>query len=273
MADFPLPDGMVFSEVAGVETTTSLLTTFTSGSTDAFSSASEIIASTSDNTTFLALIFGHQENVIMSEIRVRVLIGSAGNEEVIIDVNSHIKGNLGPHSTSFHRVSIPSSSRLSIQVACDSGGRDIGVSVLLFKPSFTTHSPFGRVDIIGMDGTEISEGTTVDPGGTANTKGSWTEITASLSETLKNPYILFGAADNDAMSNANFLLDIAVGGSGSEEVIISNLPFMTSSQETSRPPIQLPITMVSGQRYAARLQCDITDATDRLVTISFAGQV
>jgi hypothetical protein len=270
VSDFPIPKGMTFSESGGVVTATSLLQTVTSGNADAFGGWSERITSTNQEADgFLLLI--ELNDTTMNEIAVNVGIGGAGNEEIIVDsINGQIKADL-PGLVFWIPVSIPQGSRVSVQAATDGVNIDVGVALYLYSASFG--SPQGRAGTIayGMDGTEISEGTTVDPGGTANTKGAYAELESSTSDDITEFIICFGTADNVAHTSCKWLLDIAIGGPGVEEIILPDILVAQHAQEPTKISIPVPQGIPAGTRIAVRSQCTITDAVDRILTVSLNG--
>jgi len=120
--------------------------------------------------------------------------------------------------------------------------------------------------------TSTTSGTQIDPGGTADTKGSWTQITSSTS-ARHTSLILCVQVNNNAMTACDWRVDVGVGGSGSETAIWSDRVLRASAGEDDISPNYIPIPMVvpSGTRLAVRAQCSITDATDRLFDCSIIG--
>jgi hypothetical protein len=123
----------------------------------------------------------------------------------------------------------------------------------------------------------LSRGVAIDPGGTANIKGAWTQLIASSPVEVDAISIMIGqAGDVNRTNNATALLDIGLGASGSEAVIIPNLflrwtttldgPFLTGE-------VILPISIPSGSRLAARGQCTDVTAGDRTFDVSIHGWV
>lgn len=122
-----------------------------------------------------------------------------------------------------------------------------------------------------------SRGVAVDPGGSANTKGSWAEITAS---TPADVAAIFGVVgfngDVGRASTADFLLDVGLGAGGSEFVLLPDLYFNWSAtwdgpQDVFFQPVAVHIP--SGTRLAARGACSITTAGDRTVDLALYGLV
>jgi hypothetical protein len=121
--------------------------------------------------------------------------------------------------------------------------------------------------------TGSSTGTQIDPGGTANTKGSWVQLIAST--TYPTRWLgLISHMENSNVQVSNFKLDIGVGGSGSEVVIVADKLAEGSSLSDTILPANLYRSWLSvpqGSRLAVRAQCSITDATDRLFKCALYG--
>ncbi len=129
----------------------------------------------------------------------------------------------------------------------------------LASPGFTE---LDRYDLATTD----LQLTTVTASGTAHTKGSWVELDASTSQ---DTYLL-GVSLYDTFVSSTItgvLVDIGVGGSGSEVVLISNIlagwqPSSTmSSAGFTTPTVQFPIYVPSGTRISARCQALIVSDT------------
>lgn len=96
-----------------------------------------------------------------------------------------------------------------------------------------------------------SSGTTVTTGGSAHTKGSWAEITASTPINADAVIVVLRGA-----SGADTLTDIAVGASGSETVIFENLYHGngTSPSIGHGATYTIPVSIPAGTRISARSQ-------------------
>lgn len=103
----------------------------------------------------------------------------------------------------------------------------------------------------------------VDPGATANTKGSWTEMTASTSRDVSAITLFFDIKGN---AGGRWGVDVGIGGSGSEQTIIENLgvtseAFRSAARPSTIGPIWTPIPAAS--RIAVRVQSSDNTATQR----------
>lgn len=104
-------------------------------------------------------------------------------------------------------------------------------------------------------------GTTVTASGSTNTKGSWTQLIASTDFEVHG-ITLAVLNNNTAGAQVNMLIDIGVGGAGSEVVRVANL--MISGQSPSSLPVRevfLPIFVPKGARISARCQSNVASKT------------
>lgn len=144
---------------------------------------------------------------------------------------------------------------------------------MLIGRDFVSDDPYTYAVTIGADtgGTGL---TGIDPGGSANTKSGWVQITASCPADLSAILVQVGDQSNVTMNvNTTWLVDIGIGSSGSERVIVPDLFFGASVQSDHIDP-QIPVIPISipeGTRIVARAQCSNTDATDRLIDIAIIG--
>jgi hypothetical protein len=94
--------------------------------------------------------------------------------------------------------------------------------------------------------TASTTGTQVNTSGSNNTKGAWTQITAATTRSH-----FWGLICVRAVSGTQFLLDVGIGGAGSEQVIVPNLNIRDSSN--GDPAMwSVPLRIPSGTRVAMR---------------------
>jgi len=171
-------------------------------------------------------------------------------------------------------ITVPNGSTLQARMQAGTHGftgPSLYVSGHAYSQGFACLPAYQDVHTYGVT-TGTTSGTQIDPGGTADTKGSWTQITGSTSarHTL---LILCVQADNGAMTDADWRIDLGVGGSGSETTIWSDRVVRATAGGDDIAPNYIPIPMVVpiSTRLAVRAQCSITDATDRLFDCAILG--
>ena len=111
--------------------------------------------------------------------------------------------------------------------------------------------------------TASSAGITVTPSATANTKGSFVQLSAFTTADI--------SAIHFTLYNSNFgpyLLDIAIGAAGSEKVIVNNVA-LGSGDAVMSPgvSIRLPLHIPKGSRISAR--CQSGNASDSPISLGF----
>lgn len=125
------------------------------------------------------------------------------------------------------------------------------------------HLPYGPFGFNAMQSS-----ITGAPGGTSGTivtpavgsKGSWTQIVASLDH---DTYGLVVCAQNNATAGANrsAVMDIAIGGAGSEQIIIPDL-IASNANSIANPGggiwYYFPMFIPAGTRISARAQGSVT---------------
>lgn len=107
---------------------------------------------------------------------------------------------------------------------------------------------FPAVTRFGQDDGTSDNRTQVTASGSANTKGSWTQLAASC------PFNATGLILNTIVPLGSALIDIGIGGAGSEQIIIPNIATFTGSTGTNFFVSEvMPVMIPSGTRVAARI--------------------
>ena len=269
MSDFPLVGNRTLVETGGFNLSTSGGTVFTSTGTGD-SAWTELIASTDADSDLLMLYIMRNDNGNIGRFRLDIGVGAAGSEEVILDdllLSGKPNGQGQPFALNLP-LAIPEGSRVAFRANFSGTTRVMEIAVALYAGGFKTQAALACSKAYGFNGTD---GVDVDPGGTVNTKGSWAELDASIAENINGMYVSIGDSANTAQANALWLVDIAIGGAGSEIVVAENIPARGNTSELIKVPVWADVVIASGERVAARAQCTITDATDRVISVSIVG--
>ena len=204
-------------------------------------------------------------------------IGAAGSEVVIVpDVyTSALTTATKAMKCVFFPIAIKAGSRVAMRQATNSfAGATLLVGLHGVAQSFLGF--VGGAKVIAMGAVVFnSKGTPVDPGAVADTKGVWVELAASVGSDLATITMIWSTNVNTIPSNARFAYDLAIGASGSEQIIIPD-GLVTSGgggRNVFPASLTIPVTVKKGSRIAARLQSDITDATDRVLDVVAYGSV
>lgn len=236
-----------------------------SASANTKGSYAEIVSSTPNAAAgFVLLLYAESSN--NRDHLVDIAIGGSGSEQVII-------ANL-PYCTAggdsltmgvYVPIAIPAGTRLAARNQSSSGSQGLRVEVVLVD------APWGeslqRSETEGSD-TSDSGAASVDPGASANTKGSYTQLTASSGIGAKYALIVMGNQAQSARVAAGWLVDIAIGGAGSEQVIIPDIEVGVLANHGVYAVLAIPVRIPAGSRIAARAQCSSNTATVRLIDIA-----
>lgn len=195
--------------------------------------------------------------------------GAGGAETVIVpNMATDVCASLGLFGRAVFDLplEIASSTRIAGRVQCSTAGGTITVAITLVAagdtPGCTSFDDYGT-------NTGTSGLTSVDPGGSADTKGSYSEITASTSAVSQVIVPMFTIEGNTAPSSNQWAVDIATGAGGSETVLIPDLRLSLHSNGPIMDPRSFTfLTFIADTtRIAARASSVITDATDRVFYI------
>jgi len=269
MADFPLVGNRILVESFGFDLATSSGTVLTSAS-GGLTAWTELLSSSSADADMIDIFIMKGASNNFGIFRLDVGIGAPGSEVVILD-RVLLSGKPGAAASSYQLAlpfSVPKGSRLSFRFDASASGRELILAGALYTGQFKSQQHLCESIAYGFNGID---GVDVDPGGVANTKGAWFEIDAAISNSINGFYACFGDSSNSAQTTANFLVDIAVGAPGSEVLIAENVPTRATTQELMRGPVFVDSLIAEGDRVSARAQCTITDASDRLLSISITG--
>lgn len=98
--------------------------------------------------------------------------------------------------------------------------------------------------------------------GAAHTKGSYVQLESSTSEEWFGFYV-YVANTSTATTNTSTLMDVAVGGAGSEQVIVSNFPIGYAGVYRG---YWFPLYVGAGQRVAIRTQSAVASKVIQMAT-------
>lgn len=272
MADWPLLQKSQIAESSIVDYN-SLSGIQADGGVNTKGSYVELISSSSYDA-YGILLHIQTEYLISSDILFDIAVGSSGSEVVIIpDVLAGCPYSNADFSSGsiFIPISIPSGSRISARCQASTGSPYAKVGFHLLCGDLS--QGLGNKMVTYGAETTNSGGTAIDPGGTASTKGSYAELTASC-ENIKGFFLSIGSRANTGRTDAYWRLDVAIGAPGSEIVILPDFPLAANAvSDHVLPKFSpfIPIGIPDGSRISARAQCNITDSSDRLFDLVLHG--
>lgn len=243
---------------SGNTATTAVLTTVTSSATvNTMGSWVTLIASTpfaADTLTVANMsqtfLSGSDTSMLMD-----IGVGASGSEVVVV---AGIP--MGGHPAGPRTMPIPLRIASGVRIAARS--QSVVASENCF-PGLTLSAATGWfpsgggavVDSYGVS-SSISGGTAIADIGSTNTKGAFTELTSGTTRRCRFLLPLPCLPASNTILAGNYLYDVAIGASGSEQVILPNLGFvMTTTEEMRQPSLQpFPVDLPSGTRLSARQQ-------------------
>lgn len=249
----------------GTVTTTSLATVVTSSSSaNTKGSYAQLTAATAYDACYAMVTVGppNSSGSSSAPTLVDIAVGASGSEFVIIPnfISDYVGFDLSGSSFGIP-INIPAGTRIAARAQSSGGSQARTVQVTLFDGAFSEPEGFSIVDNYGSS-TSTSLGTAVTGSATANSKGSYVQLTASTTYDLAGIVVGFDMQSNSA--SYNYLVDISIGASGSEVVIIPNMMVANLGNTYATPDFSpfIPISIPAGTRIAARCQC--TTASGKL---------
>lgn len=216
----------------------------------------QIVASTTEDAYGVGVIGGadHHSSGIDTRCLLDIAVGAGGTEDSNIRIPNVDIGNSRRAFHIFFPCFIASGSRVAVAV------RGVQVSTtknlrfgFLRKMPGQIMKPHTHITTMGAD-TATSRGTLITASGSANTKGAWTEISASTAERFRALCVSFGLGGDTNISAVGNFLDIGVGASSNERLIAENIPYTTDTQESIERFVCGPYEAVlpAGSRLVAR---------------------
>lgn len=224
----------------------------------------EVIASTDFHANFLIVSFANASAAV--DALVDIAIGAAASETVILpNLYTYNRAGQSPHSYMLP-VNIPTGTRISARMQASTGATTMDIAIVLSAGDFLSGN-FNYPLTYG-ENTGNSGGTNVDPGGTINTLGAYAQITASLTRDVNGLILVIDNNADNARTACQWLLNLARGGAGSEQVLAQFLVGCDGTADMVLPAwFYLPIFIPAGERLAAAAQCSINTAGDRLLGV------
>jgi len=112
--------------------------------------------------------------------------------------------------------------------------------------------------------------TTVTSHSSAHTKGSWTQLLSSLPFSADG--LLITIYGSTATAGREYLIDIGIGPTDNEIVLIPNLPWsMNSTMRLKTWQAYFPLSVPVGTRISARVQCSTGDSAIYVQVHVFSG--
>ena len=171
-------------------------------------------------------------------------IGAGGSEVVVIPNINGLLSQADTGSTAmFFPLALPAGTRVACRFQSATGSATIGVKLQFISDEFAGIQPVQRWADWGTV-LASSSGTTVVAGGSAHTKGGYSQLVAATAFTSKWLMIMMTWSD----PNRNFVVDISVGAAAAEQIIIPDLFTFDGSGWS----VLIPFSVPEGSRISAR---------------------
>lgn len=266
MADFGWQGGAQRFTAVGANTAASNGTTVSApGSTHTKGSYTQLIASTAHDASGLLLSGYFTAPSGGGYGLVDIAIGAAASEQVLISnipVSRQSSNGMG-WTAILLPCSIPAGTRIAARYQASQTSATCILAAQAVGGTLNYPILAGKAETHGAN-TGTSQGTVVDPGGSANTKGSYVQMVASTGMNSKWA-MLSVMHDAPTAFGWSWLVDIAVGASSSERIVIPNLwiPSLSMSSGLNVVRALLPLAIPSGTRIALRCQSDTNSSGSR----------
>lgn len=187
-----------------------------------------------------------------NEIDVDIGIGAAGSEVVVaqslfLRADGYVRNNGMTYSVP---IQIPINSRVSARMLGSAASRSCQVSVrAIAGPS--AHASFSKMENLG--GTYFNTA-----GYTANVKGAWNVLSASVPNDVKALHLTWGLIDFVSGQTSAALIDFGIGASGSETILVPDLHVtahdLSGASHNTFQNAFFPSGLPAGTRLAFRAQ-------------------
>ena len=208
----------------------------------------EMIASTSDDSNFIAVDVQNGANATATEGFLDIAIGASGSESIIVDNaigGAILSIDLGKSFYVFP-VYVPKGSRVAARLSNAIASRSALVSMTFLKSDLK--SPNSLVTL----GANVA----TTRGVNVPNASTFYEVTSSTAQDYQGVIIAVLATGGTGHSNITYNVDVAVGASGSEIVLDSNTFRGSSSEHTARHVLDTkPIILkhiAAGSRLSVR---------------------
>lgn len=241
----------------------------TKGSYTAFTASSSFAAQL---VSLFALITSNQATDYLFDIAT-----GAGGAEVVVIANlalTHLGTTTSPGVYGEWSVplAIASSTRIAGRCQCSTASDVVELALTLVASNGAVGCT--STETIGAD-TSTTTLAQVDPGGTANTKGAYTQLSASTGIVYQVIMPIIHEIAHNTSGSVRWALDIATGAGGAEVVLIPDLRLKSNTTWLINGPASYTFLtyIAASTRIAARASCSVNTATLRLCNVGAVGAV
>lgn len=216
------------------------------------------------------LSVGNQAGTVPAAMLIDLLAGAGGSERPILQCLSTASGVGGREFSQIYvPIPIAKDTRISARLQASALTSTIVLGMQLVAGGFPDMPTVQRNVSLGVS-TSTSLGTTVDPGGTANTKGAWVQLGAA-GVPFDVKWIILSVCRNDAtMTSQQWRVDIGRGATSNQYVVIPDMAVQGSGSSDDIGPklISLPLYVPSGGNLWIRCQSSLATVAERELACS-----
>lgn len=197
---------------------------------------------------------------LTSDTRTRAMfdiaVGATGSEIVVVEKLYHGGGQEIRNGETFYLpLTLGKGSDVSVRAQSRLSSADFWVTIQAFSDGPEQDLLTRRVDALGTVLASTS-GTIVDPGGTANQLGGWVEVVNSTARPYRALMAAFGIGDTTTTPNGKTLVELGIGASPNEVIIVQGISMAAELNRDSWMPsfFHLPIAVPANSALSARSQ-------------------
>lgn len=225
----------------------------------------------------LTFVFSGATTNNFNQVDIGITVG-AETYVIVPDITTDPRAAGDAGTTLTLPIHVPAGSQLAARLRSSSSSGILNVLIIGSSSGLMGTPGVSRAVKLFTDSTSSSAGISIDIGSTVvNTK--MTDYTTLIASSPERVCGIFGIPDSagDATKTAiRWLLDLAIGSSGSELDIVTNMMFGADSvSDTPTPKSFGPFLfdVSSGTRFSARAQNNTGISGDRVIGISLYGLV
>jgi hypothetical protein len=233
-----------------------------------------VVGTTTADTSFALVKVSGFANVSTRGL-MDIAVGATGSETIV--ANNLCIGSPSNNNQAQWGIPlvIPKSTQINARCQTSTATDNMHVVVYTFDGAFTQMEGAGGLDSIGAD-LSNSRGTLVDAGAVANTKGAYAVLTASSARDYMGFFFTVDQGSQTGWNFQNFLIDVAIGATGSEKIIfpefyVKAVGSLVSNGFFSVTSHFIAVAVPAGTQIQARAQCDTATASQRVIGVTLYG--
>ena len=214
-----------------------------------------------------------------------IAIGASGSETIIVSdlICAQVTGIANFDCVSYlFPLAIPAGTRIAArgQNGTSTSAQTFYLSLQLLDGAFSEQEGYALIDTYGFN-SAATQGTTIDSGATIDTKGVYSQLVSATHYDLAGFSLVVDKQNQNGgnqVVNIQWLFDLAVGPSGSEVPLMTNLVAMGAARNgfgttyiSHETTDFIKVSIPAGTRISARAQSTTADSVARLFGLTFYG--